>query len=42
MQLNNEDITAAASDRIVTGTNADITIPHKGMVSLQFQPCKRI
>jgi hypothetical protein len=36
MQLNNEDVTAAASDRIVTGTNADITIPDKGMVSFQF------
>jgi hypothetical protein len=36
MQLNNEDATAIPSDRIVTGTNADITIPDKGMVSLQF------
>jgi hypothetical protein len=36
MQLNNEDVTAAAADRIVTGTNAAITIPDKGMVSLQF------
>jgi hypothetical protein len=36
MQLNNEDVTAAPSARIVTGTNAAITIPDKGMVSLQF------
>jgi trimeric autotransporter adhesin len=36
MQLNNEDATAAASDRIVTGTNANITIPDKGIVSFHY------
>jgi hypothetical protein len=36
MQLNNEDASAAPTDRIVTGTNADITISDKGMVSFQF------
>jgi hypothetical protein len=36
MQLNNEDATAAATDMIVTGTNADITIVNKGIVNLQY------
>ena len=36
MQLNNEDVSAAATDMIVTGTNADISIPNKGIVNLQY------
>ena len=36
MQLNNADAAAAAADMIVTGTNADITIPDRGIVNLQY------
>lgn len=36
MQLNNEDVNAALTDMIVTGTAADITIPNKGIVNLQY------
>jgi hypothetical protein len=36
MQLNNEDANAAPTDMIVTGTNTDIIIINKGMVSLQY------
>ncbi|HEY0040982.1 MAG TPA: hypothetical protein VGB71_09980 [Flavisolibacter sp.] len=36
MQLNNEDATAAASGQIVTGTAADLTIPNKGSITLQY------
>ncbi|MGB3005691.1 MAG: hypothetical protein WBC06_04225 [Chitinophagaceae bacterium] len=36
MQLNNDDAAVALSDRIITGTNADITIPNKGIVNLQY------
>ncbi len=36
MQLNNEDVNAALADMIVTGTAADITIPNKGIVNLQY------
>ncbi len=36
MQLNNEDVNAAVTDMIVTGTAADITIPNKGIVNLQY------
>ena len=36
MQLNNEDATAAITDMIVTGTNANITIINKGIVNLQY------
>jgi hypothetical protein len=36
MQLNNEDATVTATDMIVTGTNADITIPNKGIINLQY------
>ncbi len=36
MQLNNEDATVVATDMIVTGTNADISIPNKGIVTLQY------
>ncbi len=36
MQLNNEDVNAAVTDMIVTGTNADITIINKGIVNLQY------
>ena len=36
MQVKNEDATVVATDMIVTGTNADITIPNKGILSLQY------
>jgi hypothetical protein len=36
MQLNNEDATVVATDMIVTGTNANISIPNKGIVNLQY------
>jgi hypothetical protein len=36
MQLNNEDPSAAVADQIVTGTNADVIIPHKGIINLQY------
>ncbi|WP_462252127.1 autotransporter outer membrane beta-barrel domain-containing protein [Ferruginibacter sp.] len=36
MQINNEDVNAAVTDMIVTGTNADITIINKGIVNLQY------
>jgi hypothetical protein len=36
MQLNNEDATAAVTDMIVTGTNADMIIANKGIVNLQY------
>jgi hypothetical protein len=36
MQLNNEDATVVATDMIITGTGADMVIPHKGMVTLQY------
>jgi hypothetical protein len=36
MQLTNEDPTAAPGDMIITGTNAAITIPNKGIVNLQY------
>jgi len=36
MQINNEDAGAALSDMIVTGTNADITLPNKGIINLQY------
>ncbi|MFM9911086.1 MAG: hypothetical protein ACKVOW_17225 [Chitinophagaceae bacterium] len=36
MQLNNEDPSAGLTDRIVTGTNADITITNKGIINLQY------
>ena len=36
MQLNNEDATVTPEDMIVTGTNTDITIVNKGIVSLQY------
>lgn len=36
MQLNNEDAAATAADRIITGTNADLVIAHKGIVNLQY------
>lgn len=36
MQINNEDATAAVTDMIITGTNADITIINKGIVNLQY------
>ncbi len=36
MQLNNLDATASANDRIITGTNADLTIADKGIVNLQY------
>lgn len=36
MQLNNEDPSAAPDDRIITGTNTDLTIIHRGMVSLVY------
>lgn len=36
MQLNNEDPAAVAGDMIVTGTGANIIIPNKGVVNLQY------
>jgi hypothetical protein len=36
MQLNNEDPSASVTDQIMTGTDADITIPFKGIVNLQY------
>lgn len=36
LQLNNEDGLAAPTDQIVTGTNADLTIGNKGIVTLQY------
>jgi len=36
MQLNNEDPFAALTDQIVTGTNADLIIVNKGIVTLQY------
>ncbi|MBL7743638.1 MAG: hypothetical protein JNN00_09230 [Chitinophagaceae bacterium] len=36
MQINNEDVTAAVGDMVVTGTGADIIIPNKGVVNLQY------
>ncbi len=36
MQLNNLDATASANDRIITGTNGDLTIDDKGIVNLQY------
>lgn len=36
MQLNNEDVGATATNRILTGTGLDITINDKGMVTLQY------
>ncbi len=36
MQLNNEDAAATAINRIITGTNADLTIDNKGIVNLQY------
>jgi hypothetical protein len=36
MQLNNLDIGASVNDRIITGTNADLTIEDKGIVNLQY------
>ncbi len=36
MQLNNEDPSAGLTDRIVTGTNASITITNKGIINLQY------
>lgn len=36
MQINNEDAGAAVTDMIVTGTNAALTLPNKGMVNLQY------
>ena len=36
MQLNNEDGAATAIDRVITGINADLTIPNKGIVNLQY------
>ncbi|WP_462254906.1 hypothetical protein [Ferruginibacter sp.] len=36
MRLNNLDVSANVNDRIITGTNADLTIDDKGIVNLQF------
>jgi hypothetical protein len=36
MQINNEDANAAVTDMIVTGTNADITLPNKGIINMQY------
>ena len=36
MQLNNQDIAALATDRIITGTNTDLAIENKGIVNLQY------
>jgi hypothetical protein len=36
MQLNNLDAAANVNDRIITGTNADLTIEDKGIVNLQY------
>jgi hypothetical protein len=36
MQINNEDAGAAVTDMIVTGTNADMTLPNKGIINLQY------
>jgi hypothetical protein len=36
MQLNNLDPAASVNDRIVTGTNADLTIEDRGIVNLQY------
>jgi hypothetical protein len=36
MQLNNEDGTAALADQVMTGTNADVIVPHKGIINLQY------
>jgi len=41
MQLNNEDANAAVGDRIVTGTNADMIIPNKGVVNLQYDAAEQ-
>lgn len=36
MQINHEDAAASANGRIVTGTNANLTIDNKGIVNLQY------
>jgi hypothetical protein len=36
MQLNNLDAAAAADDRIITGTNADLEIDNRGIVNLLY------
>jgi hypothetical protein len=36
MQLNNEDATVAPADQIMTGTDADVIIPFKGIINLQY------
>jgi hypothetical protein len=36
MQLNNEDVGAAAINQIMTGTAANLSIPNRGIVSLQY------
>lgn len=36
MQINNEDVAAAVTDMIVTGTNANITIPDRGTINLLY------
>jgi hypothetical protein len=36
MQINNEDAGAAATDMIVTGTAANITLPNKGIINMQY------
>lgn len=36
MQLNNDDPAATAINRILTGTNANLIIPNKGVVNLQY------
>jgi hypothetical protein len=36
MQLNNLDAAASVNDRIITGTNADLTIDDRGIVNLQY------
>jgi hypothetical protein len=36
MQINNEDANAAVTDMIVTGTNADISLPNKGIINMQY------
>lgn len=36
MQINNEDAGAAVTDMIVTGTNAAISLPNKGIINMQY------
>jgi hypothetical protein len=36
MQLNNEDPSASATDQIMTGTDANMLIPFKGVINLQY------